>query len=210
MALCALLAFWSGGDERQIDRLFRESGLMRGKWDERHYADGSTYGEKTIERVIAGPDEFYDPDPEPEDGRAGDEPFDAERASGADEVDPHAEAAIHRFRQERDELEAREQDHLELIDDLRSQVERLEAENERLRTELEERPDRTAEKDEESDPDANPPRQSRDSGSGLSTTARTGEPLDRFGRGVPPETGDRSFRQIDRFSSTISSGTDRP
>ena len=52
MALCCLLAFWTGGDATQMDRLFRESGLYRRKWDEVHYADGSTYGEKTVERAI--------------------------------------------------------------------------------------------------------------------------------------------------------------
>nr|WP_135666454.1 hypothetical protein [Halorhabdus rudnickae] len=61
MALCCLLAFWTGGDRSQIDRLFRQSGLMREKWDAVHYADGSTYGEKTIERAIGTVDEFYDP-----------------------------------------------------------------------------------------------------------------------------------------------------
>jgi len=29
MALCCLLAFWSGGNQRQMDRLFRQSGLLR-------------------------------------------------------------------------------------------------------------------------------------------------------------------------------------
>ena len=62
MALCCLLAFWSGGDQRQIDRLFRQSGLLREKWDEVHFADGSTYGEKTIKRAISNTSEFYDPD----------------------------------------------------------------------------------------------------------------------------------------------------
>jgi primase-polymerase (primpol)-like protein len=57
-----LLAFWSGGDQRQMDRLFRQSGLLREKWDEVHFADGSTYGEKTIERAISNTLEFYDPD----------------------------------------------------------------------------------------------------------------------------------------------------
>jgi putative DNA primase/helicase len=61
MALCSLLAFWTGGDARQMDRLFRDSGLMREKWDDQHFADGSTYGEKTIERAIAGTSEFYEP-----------------------------------------------------------------------------------------------------------------------------------------------------
>jgi hypothetical protein len=50
MALCSLLAFRTQ-DPEQIDRLFRSSGLMRPKWDEPHYADGQTYGQKTIERA---------------------------------------------------------------------------------------------------------------------------------------------------------------
>ncbi|WP_254533436.1 hypothetical protein [Natrinema gelatinilyticum] len=62
MALCCLLAFWTGGNQTWIDRLFRQSSLLREKWDEVHYADGSTYGEKTIERAIANTSEFYDPD----------------------------------------------------------------------------------------------------------------------------------------------------
>ncbi|MEF8826253.1 MAG: hypothetical protein V5A27_07930 [Halapricum sp.] len=62
MALCSLLAFWTGGDADRVDQLFRESGLMREKWDEVHFSDGSTYGEKTIERATAGTSEFYDPD----------------------------------------------------------------------------------------------------------------------------------------------------
>jgi predicted RNase H-like nuclease (RuvC/YqgF family) len=45
-----------------MDRLFRQSGLLREKWDEVHFADGSTYGEKTIERAISNTSEFYDPD----------------------------------------------------------------------------------------------------------------------------------------------------
>ena len=64
MALCCLLAFWTGGDLTQLDRLFRESGLHRDKWDEVHYADGSTYGEKTVLRAIAATSEFYDPETE--------------------------------------------------------------------------------------------------------------------------------------------------
>lgn len=61
VALCFQLAFWTGGDAGWMDRLFRRSGLMRAKWDEQHYADGSTYGEKTIQRAIANTTEFYEP-----------------------------------------------------------------------------------------------------------------------------------------------------
>ena len=61
LALCCLLAFWTGRDAQRMDRLFRESGLYREKWDTVHYADGSTYGEKTIDRAIATTDDVYTP-----------------------------------------------------------------------------------------------------------------------------------------------------
>lgn len=60
MALCCLLAFWTARDAAQLDRLYRQSGLYRDKWDEVHYADGSTYGEKTIERAIRRTSEVYE------------------------------------------------------------------------------------------------------------------------------------------------------
>lgn len=66
MALCFMLAFWSGGDAAQMDRLFRNSGLYRDKWDEPHYADGSTYGARTIERAVVRTTEFYEPGGETE------------------------------------------------------------------------------------------------------------------------------------------------
>jgi hypothetical protein len=50
MALCCLLAFWTRKDPARIDRLFRESRLMREKWDEQHGAQ--TYGQMTIARAI--------------------------------------------------------------------------------------------------------------------------------------------------------------
>jgi putative DNA primase/helicase len=37
LALCSLLAFWCGPDEERIDRLFRESGLYREKWERTDY-----------------------------------------------------------------------------------------------------------------------------------------------------------------------------
>ena len=33
LALCSLLAFWCGPDPDRVDRLFRQSGLMRDKWE---------------------------------------------------------------------------------------------------------------------------------------------------------------------------------
>ncbi len=50
-ALCSILAFWCRRDHNQIDRLFRQSGLMRPKWDELRGAD--TYGNMTIGEAIA-------------------------------------------------------------------------------------------------------------------------------------------------------------
>lgn len=136
MALCSLLAFWSGNDPAQIDRLFRESGLMRDKWDERHFADGSTYGEKTIERVIAGTDEVYEPwSKEASATPSGSSASARESPAAADATS----AAVAQLRQRVAELEARDEERLSVIADLRAQVERLNAENERLRAELEAR-----------------------------------------------------------------------
>lgn len=59
LALCSKLAFWTGGDKRRIDTLFRQSGLMRDKWDEDR--GSQTYGERTIDKALKNKTEFYDP-----------------------------------------------------------------------------------------------------------------------------------------------------
>ncbi|GHU81983.1 hypothetical protein FACS189415_1530 [Bacteroidia bacterium] len=51
LALCNILAFWCQRDRARIDRLFRQSGLMRPKWDEARGRD--TYGNITIEKAVA-------------------------------------------------------------------------------------------------------------------------------------------------------------
>lgn len=51
MALCSHLAFWTGCDANMMDRMFRRSGLMRPKWDDKR--QGSTYGANTIHRARA-------------------------------------------------------------------------------------------------------------------------------------------------------------
>lgn len=61
LALCNLLAFWTDRDAPRMDRLFRQSALMRPKWDEIHFADGRTYGQATIAAAIAGTANGYDP-----------------------------------------------------------------------------------------------------------------------------------------------------
>jgi len=60
LALSGILAFWTGGDAEQIDRLFRRSALFRQeKWDAKHYADGKSYGQATVAKAVAGTREFY-------------------------------------------------------------------------------------------------------------------------------------------------------
>ena len=55
------LAFYSGGNAELMDQIFRQSGLMRDKWDRRYGQDNLTYGEKTIRNAIARQrGKFYD------------------------------------------------------------------------------------------------------------------------------------------------------
>ncbi|MCT6924593.1 phage/plasmid primase, P4 family [Metasolibacillus sp.] len=54
MALCNHLAFWTGKSASRMDSMFRESSLMRDKWDRIHFSDtGETYGERTIATAIS-------------------------------------------------------------------------------------------------------------------------------------------------------------
>ena len=53
LALCSYLAFWTNNDIVRMDNLFRQSGLMRPKWDEKH--GSQTYGAMTMSKaLIAG------------------------------------------------------------------------------------------------------------------------------------------------------------
>lgn len=54
LALCNLLAFWAGPDPARIDRLFRQSGLYRQKWERQDYRDA------TIGKALAGRTDYYD------------------------------------------------------------------------------------------------------------------------------------------------------
>jgi len=51
LALCMHLAFWTYKNPVTMDRIFRQSGLFRKKWDKIHYSSGKTYGEETIRRA---------------------------------------------------------------------------------------------------------------------------------------------------------------
>jgi len=55
LALCNILAFYTGGDRSQINRLFRQSGLYREKWDR------DDYRKRTIDKALEGRTEFYEP-----------------------------------------------------------------------------------------------------------------------------------------------------
>lgn len=58
-SLCNRLAFYTGNDAQRMDRMFRQTKLMRDKWDEIHGA--TTYGAGTIEKAIAGTTQWYTP-----------------------------------------------------------------------------------------------------------------------------------------------------
>jgi putative DNA primase/helicase len=58
-ALCNHLAFWLDRDRGRMDATFRTSGLMREKWDKKHFSNGSTYGQVTIEKAISATNETY-------------------------------------------------------------------------------------------------------------------------------------------------------
>lgn len=80
MALCNALAWWTNGDPRRVDRLFRQSGLYRAeKWDRPQ--SGSTYGAITVQNAVATCRGGYEPgrsfgDTMPTDRRETFAPFD--------------------------------------------------------------------------------------------------------------------------------------
>ncbi|KTG11031.1 hypothetical protein AUR64_07655 [Haloprofundus marisrubri] len=137
-ALCSLLAFWTGGDEHRVDRLFRDSGLMREKWDERHFADGSTYGKKTVERAVSGTSEFYSPQTTTEQSElqstetatTSSPSPNGNQNAGAVSKSPASSTHLENVRE-------REQARLETITELEQVVQRLRGEIETLETELE-------------------------------------------------------------------------
>ena len=57
LALCNILAFWTGRDANQIDRIFRQSALYRDKWLRDDYRSA------TISMAIADCNEVYNPYP---------------------------------------------------------------------------------------------------------------------------------------------------
>ena len=58
LALIGVMTFWTR-DALILDSIFRKSALYRSKWDEKHRADGATYGEMTIETALSEVKETY-------------------------------------------------------------------------------------------------------------------------------------------------------
>ena len=156
MALCALLAFWTGSDVQRMDRLFRDSGLMREKWDEVHFSDGSTYGEKTVERAAMAVTEHYEP--ESASRKTDDQTAPEAGSTPAQSVDSSEIGEQGVTTGERDKVGKSEQRALlDSIQTLEAEVRSLKEENEALRQELaEERAARkAAESDAETESDRN-------------------------------------------------------
>lgn len=59
IAFCNMLAFWTGCDFDQMDRIFRTSGLMRQKWNEMHGIN--TYGDMTITKAVDDCNNVFEP-----------------------------------------------------------------------------------------------------------------------------------------------------
>ncbi|RVU62867.1 DNA primase [Bacillus thuringiensis] len=54
LSLCNHLAFWTGKSATRMDSMFRETSLIRDKWDVIHFRDtNETYGERTIATAIS-------------------------------------------------------------------------------------------------------------------------------------------------------------
>jgi hypothetical protein len=79
LALCCQLRFWTDGDANRMDRLFRQSGLMRDKWDEKR--GNTTWGAREIEKALQGGGDGYRP-------LSGDLPRISREKSGVEVSDP--------------------------------------------------------------------------------------------------------------------------
>jgi len=59
LAMANILAFWTARNYIQMDRIFRESSLMRDKWDEKR--GKTTYGQATLNKAINEATNIYEP-----------------------------------------------------------------------------------------------------------------------------------------------------
>lgn len=91
LALCSKLAFWCENRSDMLDTMFRQSRLMRDKWDQKHSSAGETYGQMTLSKALSGQTEFYDPQRRPQPsapGQSGERPPE----------EKHAERKARRFK----------------------------------------------------------------------------------------------------------------
>ena len=59
MSFCMMLAFWCRKDIALMDGIFRSSGLMRKKWEQKR--GGKSYGQITLEKAIQATQTVYEP-----------------------------------------------------------------------------------------------------------------------------------------------------
>ncbi|AEN07589.1 hypothetical protein Halar_0333 (plasmid) [halophilic archaeon DL31] len=167
MALACLLAFWSSGDTRQMDRLFRRSGLMREKWEAVHYADGQTYGETTLKRAVSVTTDHYTPRTEQTTQRQDSQHEDYEQADQENNNQPSSIQSIEADSSteaptgaggsgimEESTVYAREKERIETIRVLEQQLRELEQENESLRHERNEERAKRKQLLDDTEPDA--------------------------------------------------------
>ncbi|MEG0896881.1 MAG: hypothetical protein RSF73_05005, partial [Ruthenibacterium sp.] len=62
LGFCNMLAFWLGCDMARMNAVFKASGLMRKKWDEKH--GKQTYGEMTLQKAVSDCQQIYAPVPQ--------------------------------------------------------------------------------------------------------------------------------------------------
>jgi len=59
VALCTYMAFWTGHDEKRIDRIYRFSQRCTSEWASAATSDGQTYGQAVIRDVLARQKDFH-------------------------------------------------------------------------------------------------------------------------------------------------------
>jgi len=64
VAFCSQLAYWTGGDGEQMERLVRQSDRHRARWV-RLVSEDTLYDERTIEQALELIDDYHDPQSEP-------------------------------------------------------------------------------------------------------------------------------------------------
>ena len=52
LALASMLAFWTGRNAQQLTRILCNSGLHREKWHRKHFGDGRSYLQATVEKAL--------------------------------------------------------------------------------------------------------------------------------------------------------------